>query len=164
MKSTKVFVNHHTWRCRTSIPQDIDSQPEAAAPSSICLHIDDSFVHEPRVRHPHSSTENARTGRKLWTGARSQPRRPPRDELERACRIALMEGEGPVSVEVIYERVLRRGSLTFYAYKRPFRAITVVMTGLTRRGEVALELRLIDGNASGRRQKRLWMRVVPETA
>jgi hypothetical protein len=74
-----------------------------------------------------------------------------------------MEGEGPASVEVIYERVLRRGSLTFYAYKRPFRAITVVMTGLTKRGEVTLELKLTDDNASGRRQKRLWTRVVFET-
>jgi hypothetical protein len=33
--------------------------------------------------------------------------------LRRACRIALLEGEGPVSLEELYARIVRRGSFSF---------------------------------------------------
>jgi hypothetical protein len=143
--------------------QSIDSNPETASRLPECFPIDDLCMQESRPGYPYRSTETVSTDRKLWSGVRPLPRRPPRYDLERACRIALMEGEGPVSVEVIYERVLRRGSLTFYGYRRPFRAITVVMTSLTRRNEVAVELKPTEGNTSGRRHKRLWTRVVLKT-
>jgi hypothetical protein len=64
--------------------------------------------------------------------------RPARAELERACRIALLETEGPVSVEVIHERIVRRGSVMFFGYKRPFRAISRAMCALVRQGEANL--------------------------
>jgi|SRR5580658_63257 hypothetical protein len=78
--------------------------------------------------------------------------RPLRAELERACRIALMETEEPVSVEIIYDRIVRRGSLMFLGYKRPFRAITLAMGSLVELGEASL-LR-----TGGRRR---WHRPVP---
>jgi hypothetical protein len=64
--------------------------------------------------------------------------RPPRAELERACRIALMETEEPVPVELIYDRIVRRGSVMFLSYKRPFRAITLAMCTLVALGEASL--------------------------
>jgi hypothetical protein len=66
-------------------------------------------------------------------------KRPERWELERACRIALVESAGdPVSVETLYDRIERRGSITFGGYKRPFRAIVVAMKVLVKRGEASL--------------------------
>jgi len=79
-------------------------------------------------------------------------RRPQRVELERACRIALMEKEGPASVELIYDRIVRRGSLMFLSYKRPFRAITLALGALVKLGQASL---LKTG-----RQRR-WQRAIP---
>jgi len=73
-------------------------------------------------------------------------------ELERACRIALMEKEGPASVELIYDRIVRRGSLMFLSYKRPFRAITLALGALVKLGQASL---LKTG-----RQRR-WQRAIP---
>lgn len=61
-----------------------------------------------------------------------------RSELERACRIALMESNGAVSVEAIYDRINRRGSFTFARYKHPFRAIMLAMGAMVRHGEACL--------------------------
>jgi hypothetical protein len=58
-----------------------------------------------------------------------------RSKLERACLIALMETHEPVSVETIYDRIVRRGSFAFAGYKHPFRAIVLAMGALVRRGE-----------------------------
>jgi hypothetical protein len=58
--------------------------------------------------------------------------------LERACLIALMETEGPVAIETIYDRIKRRGSFTFEGYKHPFRAIVLAMGAMVRRGEAIL--------------------------
>jgi hypothetical protein len=69
-------------------------------------------------------------------------------ELERACRIALLEAGGPVSVEALYDRIERRGPITFAGYKRPFRAIVLAMSAMVRRGEVSLL------NDAGRRRWR----------
>jgi len=63
--------------------------------------------------------------------------RPRRSTLERACRIALMETNEASSVEAIYDRIQRRGSFTFSGYKRPLRAIRLVMNGMARRGEAS---------------------------
>jgi len=49
-----------------------------------------------------------------------------------------MESGRPLRVEAIYERILRRGSLTFLGYKRPFRAITCAMARLVTLGEACL--------------------------
>jgi len=70
--------------------------------------------------------------------ANPRSKRPTRSELERACRIALMEANQPASVEAIYDRIERRGSITFAGYKRPFRAIALVMNALVKQGEASL--------------------------
>jgi hypothetical protein len=85
------------------------------------------------------------------SGRRSKMRRrcerPKRSELERACRIALMEvAERPATVEAIYDRIENRGPVTTAGYRRPFRAITLVLNELARRGE-AISL----GKAGSRR-------------
>jgi hypothetical protein len=64
--------------------------------------------------------------------------RPLRTELERACRIALLETEESVPVEIIYDRIVRRGSVMLLSYKRPFRAITLAMRALVGLGEASL--------------------------
>ena len=70
--------------------------------------------------------------------ANPKSKRPRRSELERACRIALMEANQPASVEAIYDRIERRGSITFAGYKRPFRAIALAMNALVKQGEASL--------------------------
>jgi hypothetical protein len=65
-------------------------------------------------------------------------KRPMRWELERACRIALMETNEPASAEKVYDRIHKRGSLTFAGYKRPFRAIALAMNALVKQGEASL--------------------------
>jgi hypothetical protein len=49
-----------------------------------------------------------------------------------------METEEFVSVEMIYDRIVRRGSLTFFSYRRPFLAITRAMGALVKLGEASL--------------------------
>jgi hypothetical protein len=71
-----------------------------------------------------------------------------RSKLGRACRIALMETTEPASVETIYDRIERRGSFTFARYKRPLRAILLVMSAMVKRGEASLL------NEAGRRRWR----------
>jgi hypothetical protein len=61
-----------------------------------------------------------------------------RSKLERACRIALMETNEPASAEAVFDRIQRRGSFAFVGYKRPLRAIRLVMTGMVKRGEAKL--------------------------
>jgi hypothetical protein len=81
--------------------------------------------------------------------------RPVRSRLERACVIALMETSDPAPVEVIYDRVERRGSFTFAGYKHPFRAIVLAMGAMVRRGEAVLS------NEEGRRRWRWEPERVP---
>jgi hypothetical protein len=64
--------------------------------------------------------------------------RPARRELERACRIALMEAAEAISAENVYDRIQKRGSLTFAGYKRPLRAIALAMNALVKRREAGL--------------------------
>ena len=88
-------------------------------------------------------------------------RRPPRAALERACRIALMEVEEAVSVETIYDHIVRRGSLSFYGYKRPLRAISSAMSALVKRGEALLLANVNRCWRMGGRQ-RLWRKAMSE--
>ena len=88
-------------------------------------------------------------------------RRPPRAALERACRIALMEVEEAVSVETIYDHIVRRGSLSFYGYKRPLRAISSAMCALVKRGEALLLTNVNRCWRMGGRQ-RLWRKAMSE--
>jgi len=72
---------------------------------------------------------------------RSQSREKPKHRLanlERACRIALLETDQPTSVEGIYDRITKRGSFVFVSYERAFRAIALAMARLVRRGEAIL--------------------------
>jgi hypothetical protein len=46
-----------------------------------------------------------------------------------------MEANQPASVEAIYDRIERRGSITFAGYKRPFRTIALAMNALVKQGE-----------------------------
>jgi hypothetical protein len=65
--------------------------------------------------------------------AKSEP-----SKLERACRIALMEANESTTAEAIYDRIRRRGSHDFAGYKRPLRAILLVMSAMVKRGEASL--------------------------
>lgn len=100
--------------------------------------------------HPERRARNTR--KRLLSLIVAPSPRPPRAGLMRACRIALMETEEPVSAEMIYERIIRRGSLMFWSYKRPFRAISGAMSALVKLGEACL---LKTG-----RQRR-WHRTIP---
>ncbi len=95
--------------------------------------------------------------RRLRSAIRPLPARPSRPELERACRIALLEASQPVPIETIYDRIVKRGSLTFFGYKRPFRALASAMYMMARRGEVSILLNVrADGPVRPRGCQRLW--------
>jgi len=59
-------------------------------------------------------------------------------KLERACRIALMETNEPASIEMVYDRIARRGSITSFAHKRTLRAIENALDHLVESGEAAV--------------------------
>ena len=86
--------------------------------------------------------------------------RPSRAELERACRIALMETEQPVCVEAIYDRIVRRESFVFLSHKRPFRAIALAMATLVRRGEAILLVERDEVTVLRSRSRRVWCRAI----
>jgi hypothetical protein len=83
------------------------------------------------------------------------------EKLERACRIALMEMEEPASAEVIYDRIVKRGCLVFADYKRPFRAITLAMTSLVRRGEADYCLKQNNASVMRGGRTKYWFRANP---
>jgi crotonobetainyl-CoA:carnitine CoA-transferase CaiB-like acyl-CoA transferase len=58
--------------------------------------------------------------------------------LERACRIALMETNEAVSVAMVYNRIVKRGSIAFAGHKRPHRAIEKALNRLVELGEADL--------------------------
>ena len=68
-----------------------------------------------------------------------------------------MEAETPASIEAIYDRIVRRGSLQFFRYKRPFRMIALAMSALVKRGEATL---IVAGSSKPRNsmRDRLWCR------
>jgi hypothetical protein len=66
---------------------------------------------------------------------RSNPNQP-RLSLLRACRIALMEGEGTASGLEIYSRIARRGSLSFVNSELAVSSIVGMLNAMTDDGEV----------------------------
>lgn len=89
-----------------------------------------------------------------------RPPRPPLAKLERACRIALMETDQPLSVEAIYDRIVRRESFVFSGHKRPFRAIAFAMARLARRGEAIVFATWSDVIVLRNRAQRVWRRAI----
>ena len=69
-----------------------------------------------------------------------------------------MEEDRPVSVEVIYDRIVRRGSIVFFSYRRPFRAISLVLSTMAKRGEVILLIDADGSRLSRRIRRQLWQR------
>jgi hypothetical protein len=102
--------------------------------------------------------------RRLRSRTKPRPPRPSRTELERACRIALMEEGRPAPIEIIYDRILHRGSVTFFGYKRPFRALASAMSTLEKKGEVSLMLEAGTASMLRRGCQRLWQLSVPIAA
>ena len=110
-------------------------------------------------RRPEPARRRKKT--RLHSLTKPLPRRPLRSQLERACRIALMETEQPASVESIYDRIVRRDSLQFFGYKRPFQVIASAMSTLVKRGE-AIALIQKSARSRGAWRQRLWRRVTPD--
>jgi hypothetical protein len=61
-----------------------------------------------------------------------------RTQLKRACRIALMETEGPASLREIAERILRRGSCDLSESKNTAAVLNSALTSLALEGEAQL--------------------------
>lgn len=74
-----------------------------------------------------------------------------------------MEEEGPASVEAIYDRIVRRGSVMFFGYKRPFRAIASAMSALEKSGEAVVHVKAGGSSVTRRGPQRYWQRVIPDT-
>jgi len=108
---------------------------------------------------PDAASSNYRNGRRrLRSLTGPVASRPSRVDLERACRIALMESEAPATVEVIYDRIVRRGSVMFFAYKRPFRAIVSALSALEKGGEVVVHVQAGGSILTRRGRQRFWQR------
>jgi hypothetical protein len=58
--------------------------------------------------------------------------------LQRACRIALMEGATPASLEEIYSRIVRRGSFLFVNPQRANSSLRRVLWAMAEDGEIRL--------------------------
>jgi hypothetical protein len=69
-----------------------------------------------------------------------------------------MESQQPLPVEAIYDRILKRGSLQFLGYKRPFRVIASAMGALVRRGEATIHFAWENTRPGSARQQRFWRR------
>jgi hypothetical protein len=71
---------------------------------------------------------------------KSTKRRYSRDDssygLRRACRIALMESDEAATAQMIYSRILRRGSYAFESSENAFTAIEQTLCTLRKEGEV----------------------------
>lgn len=76
-------------------------------------------------------------GRPLQSG---MPRKTKRvnAHLQRACRIALLEAERPVSLEEIFARIVRRGSFSFVNPERANPVLLRVLNAMAECGEVEL--------------------------
>ena len=69
--------------------------------------------------------------------------------LQRACRIALMEIDGPASTIDLYDRILRRGSFQFGESDEPLVSIAIALNCLVRTNEAI---------TTGRKAQRRWQR------
>jgi hypothetical protein len=72
-------------------------------------------------------------------------------ELQRACRIALMEAEAAASLEEIYERIVRRGSFSFNGIGSPGPALERMLNAMAETGEI----RSLGSGETGR-----WQRIL----
>jgi hypothetical protein len=75
----------------------------------------------------------------------------PSFQLKRACRIALMECEGPVSTSQLHKRILRRDSCDLSGYADPVAILTATLTSLALQGDAQL---IRHGNSS------YWQRIL----
>jgi hypothetical protein len=50
----------------------------------------------------------------------------------------MLETNEPASVEIIYDRIQRRGSFSFAGYKHPFRAIVLALSAMVKHGEASV--------------------------
>ena len=75
-------------------------------------------------------------------------------DLQRACRIALMEAQTAVSLEEIYERIVRRGSFSFVDIDQARLPLSRVLSVMIGDGET----RLLDNGPSER-----WERISQAT-
>jgi hypothetical protein len=75
------------------------------------------------------------------------------EELTRACRIALMEGEGTASTDEIRWRIIRRGSFSFADSRVAETSILRTLQAMSHGGEV----RQVDNNSES-----LWQRTAAE--
>jgi len=87
------------------------------------------------------TSERKRATANLYANAsKSQTRRRRREnpELKRACRIALLEASGSLSVNDVYERILRRGSFMFANPEFGKSKIVSELTALVEEGSARL--------------------------
>jgi hypothetical protein len=145
----RIKISNEIARARKLVKQLRDVTPYDVRHSAKLL--DDSVSPEAPATPSYRRRRQTRGNTSRHTTFVFRCPRPRRLELERACRIAMLEGVSPASAEAIYDRIERRGSLTFAGYKRPFRAIVLAMGAMARRGEVILSYE------SGRPR---WSRVV----
>jgi hypothetical protein len=61
-------------------------------------------------------------------------------------------------VEAIYDRIVRRGSVMFEGYKRPFRAIASAMSALAKSGDVNVIVMPGRSSVPRRGRQRMWQR------
>lgn len=116
----------------------------------LATHAEDSFnaetqrTHSPR-RIP--SGDLFRSGRNLRSKSSPQVAES-RSKLARACRIALMETDEPQSGAQIYERIVKRGSMTFEDHDNPLGALTIELQRMASHSEIACSV--INGETSWR--------------
>jgi hypothetical protein len=56
--------------------------------------------------------------------------------LRRACRIALLESESPQSCAEIYQRIEKRGSLSFDGYDNVLQILAAQLTAMAANSEI----------------------------
>jgi hypothetical protein len=89
------------------------------------------------VSFPSGRTTISEPERHLQSG---MPRKTKRvnAHLQRACRIALLEAETPLSLEEIFARIVRRGSFSFVNPERANPVLLQVLNAMAECGEVHL--------------------------
>jgi hypothetical protein len=92
-------------------------------------------------------------GARRMIARKEEPSRSENPELQRACRIALMETTSAVCDDEIYARILRRGSFRFASAESAAQAIAHELTVMADQGEV----RIVSHPS-----KRLWRRRSPD--
>ena len=89
------------------------------------------------VSFPCGGTMIGEPGRHLQSGTQRKTKGV-NAHLQRACRIALLEAEKPVSLEEIFARIVRRGSFSFVNPERANPVLLRVLNAMAECGEVQL--------------------------